>query len=66
MTNKYILLIVLLSIVNLLLLFIFNANNSHEVIVNIKNKIDFEIIYLNQECSNELEELYRDDNYIYV
>lgn len=66
MTNKYIFLIVLFSIVNLLLLFIFNANNSHEVIVNIKNKIDFEIIYLNQECSNELEELYRDDNYIYV
>ncbi len=66
MTNKYIFFIVLLSIVNLLLLSNFNINNSHEVIVNIKNKIDFEIIYLNQECSNELEELSRDDNYIYV
>ncbi len=66
MTNKYIFFIVLLSIINLILLSSFNINNSHDVVVNIKNKIDFEIMYLNQECSNELEELYRDDNYIYI
>ena len=66
MTNKYIFFIVLLSIVNLFLLSNFTINNSHEVIVNIKNKINYEIVYINRECSNELEELSRDDNYIYV
>ena len=66
MTNKYIFLIVLLSIINVFLLSNFIVNNSYEVIVNIKNKVDFEIVYLNQECSEDLEELYRDDKYIYV
>ncbi len=66
MTNKYIFLIGILCIINLILLSNFNVNNSHGVVVNIKNKIDFEIVYLNQECSNDLEEFYRDDSYIYV
>ena len=66
MTNKYIFLIIFLCIINVFLLSNFNVYNFHDVIVNIKNRIDFEIVYLNQECSEDLEELYRDDNYIYV
>ncbi len=66
MTNKYIFFIALFSIVNIILLFNFNIKNSYEVMVSIKNRMDFEIIYLNKECSTEKEELFRDENYIYV
>ena len=65
MTNKYIFLI-LLIILNLFLLSTFGSNKSATVVTNIINKANFEIIYLNTECSETKEEVYRDEEHIYV